>query len=109
MGNRDKRRRKIRKKIHGTTKCPRLSIYRSLKYISAQLINDDEGKTIISATSKNITGKNKIEKAKKVGEKIAKKAKAKKISKIRFDRGGFSFHGQIKALADGARSAGLKF
>jgi len=96
----------IRKKIKGTAERPRLSIFRSNKGIYAQLVDDLAGHTLASASSKGITG-NKIEQAKSVGEKLAAAAKGAGIDTVVFDRGGYLFHGRVKALADGAREGGL--
>lgn len=96
---------RIRKQIIGTKDIPRLNVYRSNKNISVQLIDDENGVTLASASSK---GKN-IEAATKVGESIAKEAKKLKISKVVFDRGGYLYHGRVKALADAARENGLEF
>jgi large subunit ribosomal protein L18 len=101
---RHRRHRRIRAKVHGTAARPRLCIFRSNQYIYAQLIDDQKGKTIVAAK-----GKANIKKAEEVGKIIAKKAKEKKIEKVIFDRGGYKYHGKIKALAEGARGAGLKF
>lgn len=109
MKQRIRRKVKIKLKAKGKNDLPRLCVYRSLKYIEAQLIDDNQGKTIISVNSKKIEGKNKIDKSIKAGQEIAKKAKTKKINKVRFDRNGFAYHGQVKALAEGARTGGLKF
>jgi len=106
---RDRRRKRIRAKIFGVGEKPRLSIFKSNKYITAQLIDDSKGITLASASSKNIKDKNILEKAKAVGALIAEQAKAKKISKAVFDRGGYLYTGSVSALADGARKAGLKF
>lgn len=105
---RDRRRKRIRAKIFGTSEKPRLSLFRSNKYITAQLIDDTKGNTLVSATSKNIKGKNVLEKAKAVGASIAEQAKSKKISSAVFDRGGYLYTGSVSAVADGAREAGLK-
>lgn len=109
ISQRIKRKRRIRAKIFGTEKYPRLCVYRSLKHIEGQLIDDSKGQTILAATSKGKSGKDKMEIAEKVGEEIAQKAKNKKITKIKFDRAGFAYHGQVKSLAKGARKEGLKF
>ncbi|MFH0804041.1 MAG: 50S ribosomal protein L18 [Candidatus Zambryskibacteria bacterium] len=106
---RERRKKRIRAKIFGVSDKPRLSIFRSNKYITAQLIDDSKGVTLASATSKDIKGKNVLEKAKAVGESIAEQAKTKKISKIVFDRSGYIYTGSVSAVADGARSGGLKF
>lgn len=110
-----KRKRRVRRKIIGTSERPRLNVYRSNKHIYAQIIEDATGKTLIatSTISKELKTKfkkiKKAEAAKKVGEFVAKQAIAKGIDKVVFDRGGFLYHGRIKAVADGAREAGLKF
>ena len=102
---------RIRKKLEGTTARPRLSVYRSNKQIYCQLIDDSKGTTLASASSTDdsIAGGNKSELAKKVGELIGSRAQSLNISNVVFDRGGYLFHGRVKALAEGARSAGLKF
>lgn len=102
--NKERRRLRVRKKVFGTGDRPRMSVYRSNKYIYAQLIDDKLGKTLAAAH-----GGKKIDSAFKVGEDIAKKAKTKKIGKIVFDKGSYRYHGRVKALADGARKGGLKF
>jgi large subunit ribosomal protein L18 len=106
---------RIRKKILGTAARPRLNVYRSLNHIYVQLIDDLEGATVVSAHSaeggekgKKRTGGN-VAAAKTVGKTIAERAKAKGISKVVFDRGGYIYHGRVKALADAAREAGLQF
>ncbi|MBI3398783.1 MAG: 50S ribosomal protein L18 [Deltaproteobacteria bacterium] len=110
-----KRKRRVRKTIIGTSERPRLNVYRSNKHIYAQIIEDATGKTLIatSTISKELKSKlknsKKADAAKKVGEFVAKKAIANGIDKVVFDRGGFLYHGRIKAVADGAREAGLKF
>jgi len=100
---------RIRARISGTASTPRLSVSKSNKHISAQLIDDENAVTLASAHSREVKGQNMMEKSILVGEAIAKKASAKKISKVVFDRGGFVYTGNIKALADGARNAGLNF
>jgi large subunit ribosomal protein L18 len=104
----------VRNKISGTAERPRLSVFRSNKQISAQLIDDVKGITLASASSleKELVDKkepNKTEMAKLVGERIASKAKGKGIGTIVFDRKGYRYHGRVKALAEGARKGGLKF
>ena len=106
---RTRRHVKIRSQISGTPTMPRLSVFKSNKHISAQLIDDQNSVTIASAHSREVKGQNMMEKSILVGESVAKKALGKKISKVVFDRGGFRYTGNIKALADGARNAGLKF
>ncbi len=106
-------RRRIRKKIFGTPDRPRLSVYRSVKEIYAQIIDDTKGHTLVAASSRDkeiaSAGGTKTEKAERVGEKIAKLALEKGIEKVVFDRGISIYHGRIKALAEGARKGGLKF
>lgn len=110
-----KRKTRVRKKITGTSERPRLNVYRSNKHIYAQIIEDATGKTLmaVSTLSKELKDKfgdiKKADAAKKIGGFVAKKAIAKGIDKVVFDRGGFLYHGRIKAVADGAREAGLKF
>jgi large subunit ribosomal protein L18 len=109
---RKKRHKRIRAKIVGTIDMPRLYVFRSNKYIYAQLIIDESvgGKTLVVVSDKEIkkNGK-KIDKAKEVGRFIAKEALAQKIKKIVFDKGGYKYHGRIKAVAEGAREGGLNF
>ncbi len=100
---------RIRKKINGTANRPRLTVFRSNKGIYVQAVNDLEGKTIVSASSKGITDGTKSEIAAKVGEAVAKKCIEAGITEVVFDRNGYLFHGRVKALADGARNGGLKF
>jgi len=110
------KKRKIRKKIKGTSKHPRLSIFRSAKHISAQIIDDQRGITLTSVRDSELNFKKpqskkitKTDIATKTGQLLAQKAKKKKISKVVFDRSGFKFHGRVKALANGARKQGLNF
>jgi len=103
---------RIRKRIAGHAERPRLSIYRSTNHIYAQIIDDLHGKTIVAAST--VEGKGKktggnLASAKEVGKSVAEKAKAKGITKVVFDRGGYLYHGRVKALADAAREAGLQF
>ena len=105
---RNKIRRRVRASIFGTADMPRLAVFRSNKEIYAQLINDIDGKTIAAASSKDIKG-TKIEQAGAVGKAIAEKSIAAGVSKVVFDRGGYLYHGRVKALAEGARESGLKF
>jgi len=101
--------------IHGTAKRPRLSVYRSLGHIYAQIVNDDKGETIVAVNSlqkdieKMAKGKTKKQTAAIVGEQVGKAALDKKVKEVVFDRNGYLYHGRIKELADGARKAGLKF
>ena len=110
-----KRHQRVRKDLYGTPEKPRLCVYRSNKNISAQIIDDVNGTTLVSASSLDKDLKAEIgyggnkEAAKKVGEAVAKKAVAKGIKEVCFDRGGYLYHGRVKELADGAREAGLEF
>ena len=102
---------RIREKISGTAERPRLNVYRSLNHIYAQVIDDQKGETLVSASTlalKAKTGGN-LAAAKEIGKAVAEKAVEKGIKKVVFDRGGFLYHGRIKALADAAREAGLEF
>jgi len=100
----------IRKTVFGTSSKPRLSVYRSNKHIYAQLIDDENSKTLVSLSDKNIDTKGTpVEISAKLGEDLAKTAVSKKIESVVFDRNGYKYHGRVKALADGARTGGLKF
>jgi large subunit ribosomal protein L18 len=103
------RKRRIRAKVKGTAGTPRLSVFRSLRGIWAQVLDDENGKTLVSASLKETKGKNGIAGAKEVGKKLASKCLEKKIEKVIFDRSGYKYHGKVKALAEGAREGGLKF
>jgi len=107
-----KRKIRIRSKIKGTSARPRLSVFRSNKFIYAQLINDDKAETVLGVSEKNL-GKNikgqKSDKAKELGIFLAKMAISKKIKAVVFDRGSYAYHGRIKQVAQGAREGGLKF
>lgn len=103
---------RVRKKVHGTAARPRLAVFRSNRYIYAQVIDDDGGRTLVASSSREATFSGKsltTETASGVGELVAKRAKDAGIDAVVFDRGGFPFHGRVKALADGAREAGLEF
>ena len=110
-----RRRRRIRRKINGTGQRPRLSVSRSLKHIYAQIIDDENGKTLAHASSlspeikENVAESGKVKIAQSVGQLIAEKAKEHQIEGVIFDRGGHLYHGRIKALAEAAREEGLKF
>lgn len=112
---RNRRRRRIRGKISGTAQKPRLSVFRSSRHIYAQIINDDLGTVLVSASTMDgeIKGSLKYsgnsDAASRVGALLAERAGAKKIETVSFDRGGYKFHGRIKALAEAAREGGLKF
>lgn len=105
-----RRKARVRATVGLHTELPRLTVFRSLRHISAQIIDDVSGKTLVATTDiiKDIKGK-KSEKAAQVGTQIAKLALAKKITKVRFDRGAYRYHGRIAALADAARAEGLQF
>lgn len=118
LTTRQRRRASIRPKVKGTAQKPRLAVFRSLKHIYAQLIDDIKGVTLVSASDKKmdkkkLKGETKLKAKEKsayaVGELLAKEAAKKKITRVVFDRGGFKYHGRIKALAEGARKGGLKF
>jgi large subunit ribosomal protein L18 len=106
------RQTRTRAKAKGVLTKPRLSIFRSNKYVYAQVIDDETRKTIVGATEKELSLKEKLkksERAKELGKLIAKKAIGKKIEKVVFDRGSYRYHGRVKAVAEGAREGGLKF
>lgn len=116
LGGREKRHLRIRKKITGTPERPRLSIYKSLKHLYVQLIDDTTGRSLVSVTTNTKAGKAQgkvtfanVEGAKAVGAAIADKAKAASHDTVVFDRSGYRYHGVIKAVAEAAREAGLKF
>ena len=106
---------RVRKKVHGTEQRPRLSVYRSLSHIYAQVIDDESGQTLAAASDMEASlrgqknGRRKTDVAKLVGELVATRAKERGISQVVFDRGGYQFQGRVKALAAAAREAGLKF
>jgi large subunit ribosomal protein L18 len=112
---RQRRHARVRKNVNGTTERPRLTVFRSLSHIYAQVIDDVERKTIVSASDVEAAikgdaeGKNKSDVATLVGNLVAERAKEKGVTKVVFDRGGYPFHGRIKALAEAAREAGLDF
>jgi len=110
-----RRHRRVRKTVHGTPERPRLSVYRSLSHIYAQVIDDEAGRTVAAASDLEAelrgqkNGKGKTDVAKRVGELIARRALESGVKQVVFDRGGYRFHGRVKALASGAREAGLTF
>lgn len=106
---REKRKYSIRKNVSGTSTKPRLSVFRSNKFIYAQIIDDVARKTIVGTSDAKIVKGTNVEKASKVGMAIAKLAKENKIETVVFDRNGYRFHGRVKALAEAARESGLKF
>jgi large subunit ribosomal protein L18 len=106
-----RRRRRVRAKVHGTAERPRLSVFRSNRGIQAQLIDDDRGHTLaaVSWTEDELKSLARLEQAKRAGELLAERGKVAGVESVIFDRGGYRFHGRVKALADGAREGGLKF
>lgn len=104
---RTKRHTKIRSRIMGTAERPRLSVYRGLQHLYVQFIDDTTGKTILGLSDKKLAAKGGIARAQALGAEAAAQAKTKNITAVNFDRGGFKYHGQIKALADAMRDAGM--
>ncbi len=105
---------RVRQKVRGTVERPRLTVFRSAAHIYAQVVDDVAGTTLVAASSRDaldgkVEGKGKTAVSTAVGKLLAERAKAKGVSKVAFDRGGYLYHGRIKALADGARSGGLEF
>ena len=109
VAKRERRHRRVRSRLSGVKGRPRLSVFKSNRFMYVQLIDDTVGTTLASASTKGLKGKTMLEKAQSLGEKIAETAKAKKISKVVFDRGGYLYTGKIKALAEAARAGGLSF
>jgi large subunit ribosomal protein L18 len=109
VSNRVRRHKSIRRNVVGTTERPRLAVFRSTQHIYAQIIDDGKHLTLVAESDLKVDKGTKMERAQIVGENIAKKAVAKKIKAIVFDRGGFKYHGRIAALATGARKGGLEF
>jgi large subunit ribosomal protein L18 len=110
--SRKRRQRRVRNRVRGTDARPRLCVFRSAKHIYAQVISDEAGATLVSASTMSADlrgGGKKVDAAKKVGEVVAKRCLERSISQVVLDRNGFLYHGRIKALADAARDAGLKF
>lgn len=108
---RQKRHARVRVKVAGTSECPRLNVFRSNKHLFVQVIDDTKGETLVSASTLELKleGGNNIDAAAAVGKEIARKAQEKDIKNVVFDRGGYLYHGRIKALAEAAREAGLEF
>ncbi len=110
---RQRRQRRVRKKINGTTSCPRLSVFRSNRHISAQIVDDENGRTVVAASTSEAdlrgSATSNKEAATKVGQLLAERAQAAGVESVVFDRGGNKYHGRVAALADAARAAGLKF
>jgi large subunit ribosomal protein L18 len=112
--SRIRRHRRVRKKIHGTAERPRLAVFRSNKHIGLQLIDDDSGRTLASASTVEAEQRTKgsgstVEAARRVGQLVAERAKAAGVTKVVYDRGGFLYHGRVAAAAEAAREAGLEF
>jgi large subunit ribosomal protein L18 len=113
--SRQRRHRRVRKKVTGSSERPRLNVFRSLKHIYAQIIDDDKGHTLVAASTLDpeLRGKpcglTKTEQAKSVGKLLAERALARGVKQVVFDRGGYKYHGRVKALAEGSREAGLEF
>ena len=112
---RQKRHRRVRRKVRGTPERPRLNVFRSLKHIRAQVIDDEHGHTLASASTLDpelqarLEGLSKVDQARAVGELVAERTRARGIEQVVFDRGGYRYHGRVKSLAEGARSGGLQF
>lgn len=106
---RARRHERVRKRVGGSAERPRLAVFRSLTHIYAQVIDDRSGRTLAAASDLDVKTGKKSEKAKQVGKAIAEKAKAAGIGDVVFDRGGYRYHGRVKALADSARETGLRF
>lgn len=112
---RQRRHARVRAKVHGTTDRPRLNVYRSLEHIYAQVIDDTTGMTLASASTMDrelraqVASLSKTEQAKTVGKVVAERAKAKGVTRVVFDRGGYPYHGRVKALAESSREGGLEF
>jgi large subunit ribosomal protein L18 len=112
---RERRHQRIRRHLHGTAERPRLNVFRSLEHIYVQVVDDDLGNTLAAASSVDpelraqLAGLNKTQQASRVGQLVAQRALAKGLKQVVFDRGGYPYHGRVKALADGAREGGLEF
>jgi large subunit ribosomal protein L18 len=113
---RDRRHRRIRKRVQGTAERPRLAVRRSLRHIYAQVVDDVEAKTLVSISTMDKAARaelaaleSRMERSKRLGKLLAERAKEKGVSVVTFDRGGYLYHGHIKAVADGAREGGLEF
>lgn len=103
------RARRVRARMHGTAACPRLSVFRSAKHFSAQLIDDDVGRTLAAVSDKGVVAKSPLEVAQTLGTQMAQKAKDLTIECVVFDRGSYAYHGRVKAFAEAARGVGLTF
>jgi len=113
--SRRKRHQRVRSKVRGTGERPRLSVFRSLKHMRAQIIDDEQGRTLAAASTLDpdlrllLEGKSKQDQARLVGKTVAERAKAHGVNMVVFDRGGYRYHGRVRSLAEGARSGGLEF
>jgi large subunit ribosomal protein L18 len=107
--SRQRRHLRVRKKVTGTAERPRLVVFRSDKHIYAQLVDDDAGRTLATISSVKVGDGKKSDKAAEVGKQVAAAAKERGITRVVFDRGGYKYHGRVKAVADGAREGGLEF
>ena len=112
-GRRRRRHLRVRKKVQGTPERPRLVVFRSSKHIYAQVVDDTRGVTLVGASDRSegiaVEGAGKVAKSTALGKLVAERAKAQGITRVVFDRGGFQYHGRVKAVADGARNGGLEF
>ncbi|MDP2734922.1 MAG: 50S ribosomal protein L18 [bacterium] len=106
---RERRRARVRGRVTGTAKRPRLSVFRSSKHVFAQIINDEKGVTLAAVSDAGEAGSTKRERAFAAGKKLAEAARKKKIKQVVFDRGGYAYHGRVQAVAEGAREGGLEF
>ncbi len=106
---RQRRINKVRAKVRGSARRPRLTVFRSHSHIYAQIIDDQQGRTLVWANDSQLPATGRMDKASSVGKSLAEKAKKSKITEIKFDRGPYNYHGRVKALAEAARQAGLKF
>ncbi len=109
VANRTRRHARIRAKVQGTAACPRLAVFRSNRFMYAQLIDDEARVTLVGTDTRKAKAKTAIERAKEIGQLVATEAKKKGINKVVFDRGGFRYQGAVVALAEGAREGGLEF
>jgi large subunit ribosomal protein L18 len=109
MENRERRHNRIRAKVAGTSTRPRLAVFKSNRYLHAQIIDDSAGKTLVAGSTKEMGKDKKMEASKKLGAELAKRAKDAGITAVVFDRGGFRYTGRVATLADAARKAGLQF
>lgn len=108
--NRQRRHRRVRKRVSGTAERPRLVVHRSLKNIAAQIVDDGAGRTLVGVSSQGVDGTgSKVDRARETGRRLAEQARGVGITRVAFDRGGYLYHGRVQALAEGAREGGLEF